>query len=172
MFVENNSGDAINRPANSGNLHQNFGTGAIFRYHRLDAANMSFDPRETVNNLLQGSFAMDVGSPFRLVVMACLVVVVKGVERGNLISQGLTVNSVILSSVPHLQTPAPSIVLSSLNFRSGVFGLKEGVGCGVWGVGCRVSGVAPPTPPTSGGQVGCGVSGVGCREGNLFHLWG
>jgi len=36
--------------------------------------------------------------------MARLVVVVKGVERGNLISQDLTVNSVLLSSVPQLRT--------------------------------------------------------------------
>ena len=41
--------------------------------------------------------------------MSRLVVVVKGVERGNLISQGLTVNSVILSSVPQLRTPVPSV---------------------------------------------------------------
>ena len=52
--------------------------------------------------------------------MARLVVVVKGVERGNLISQGFTVNSVLLSSVPQLRTPAPRMVLSGLNFRSGV----------------------------------------------------
>jgi len=58
--------------------------------------------------------------------MSRLVVVVKGVERGNLISQGLTVNSVILSSVPQLRTPAPSMVLSGLNSRSGVFGLPIG----------------------------------------------
>ena len=85
--------------------------------------------------------------------MSRLVVVVKGVERGNLISQGLTVNSVLLSSVPQLRTPVPSMVLSGLNFGSGVFGLpigaifplihspdlKEGVGCGVWGVGKETS---------------------------------
>ena len=65
--------------------------------------------------------------------MSRLVVVVKGVERGNLISQDLTVNSVILSSVPQLRTPVPRMVLSGLNFRSGVFGLK--VGSGKWEVG-------------------------------------
>ena len=58
--------------------------------------------------------------------MSRLVVVVKGVERGNLISQGLTVNSVLLSSVPQLRTPVPRMVLSGLNSRSGVFGLPIG----------------------------------------------
>jgi len=60
------------------------------------------------------------------VVMSRLVVVAKGVERGNLISQGLTVNSVLLSSVPQLRTPVPPMVLSGLNFGSGVFGLPIG----------------------------------------------
>ena len=59
-------------------------------------------------------------------VMSRLVVVAKGVERGNLISQGLTVNSVLLSSVPQLRTPVPRMVLSGLNFGSGVFGLPIG----------------------------------------------
>jgi hypothetical protein len=55
---------------------------------------------------------MDVGNSLRLVVMARLVVIVKGVERGNLISQGLTVNSVLLSSLPQFRTADPRIFSS------------------------------------------------------------
>lgn len=49
--------------------------------------------------------------------MARLVVVVKGVERGNLISQGFTVNSVLLSIVPQLRTPSPQDGFVRFKFR-------------------------------------------------------
>jgi hypothetical protein len=49
MFVKNDSRYAIERSSNRSNLHENFGTGTVFLNHCFNAADVSLNPRQAID---------------------------------------------------------------------------------------------------------------------------
>jgi len=61
VFIKDAAGHPIEGTPHGGNLHQDIWARAAFIDHLLDASHMAFDAGQTVDNLPQRFFIVDVG---------------------------------------------------------------------------------------------------------------